>query len=113
MNLNRLKRFYLLNLSEPQEKIFNRSNGPPRYTWRMPGRHQEMYGPGMLQASGADQSETKVFAHLRGQNLMRRSARGGVYYMGSAQQPPPQGNPPRHFPPGVWSEDTLSGRVGP
>ena len=54
----------------------------------MPGPHQEMCGPGMLQASGADQSETKVFAHLRGQNLMRRSARGGVYIYGICPSTP-------------------------
>ena len=79
----------------------------------MPGPHQEMCGPGMLQASGADQPETKVFAHLRGQNLMRRSARGGVYIYGNYPSTPlPRGTLPGTFPPEYGQKTRSPGGGG-
>ena len=56
------------------------------------------------QISLMDKTKMKIFAHLRGQNLLRRSAEGGVlFYKDLSQTPLLRGPPPGTFLPGVWS----------
>ena len=40
-----------------------------------------------------DRTKVEKFARLRGQNLMRRSAKGGGYFYKETPQTPPSGNP--------------------
>ena len=81
------------------EQLISRTNtniSPFRHTWHMPRRHQLMLGRGRLQASGTGRTETEVFAHSRGQNLLRRSAEGVLVGYGWTNPPPsmPGGPPP-------------------
>ena len=56
------------------------------------------------QISLMDKTKMKIVVQLRGQNLMRRSAAGGVLFIRIYPKPPLlRGPPPGTFLPGVWS----------
>ena len=63
--------------------------------------------------SMVERTKMEMFACLRGQNLMRRSAAGGDYLIGEYPNPPPAGTTPRHFPPGSVVERHVLREGGP
>ena len=65
------------------------------------------------QISVMDKTKMKIFARLRGQNLMRRSATEGDLKVRLYPHPPPLGTHLRHFPPRSVVERHLVREAGP